>query len=225
MEHRQTQKLMVKARKLLYSSPSDLKSSLQHGRSPPGGGGGAWKVKNNDLAVDEILKERRAAIESGKLKGRRLFEAMGSSVSEMDFGGIEEMICHNLDGLVQESEVRSVFSYASDDETEDVEASKGGLSPYSHHCSYSSSSSSSSSFSFYICDNCTEREKEEEKVVVEASEQEEKRVLNADQERYGASWMVAMGWLTIAFIVCAFGIISKSFGNHGVGNEVIEFPT
>jgi hypothetical protein len=118
-----------------------------------------------------------------------------------------------------------VFSYASDDETEDVEASKGGLSPYSHHCSYSSSSSSSSSFSFYICDNCTEREKEEEKVVVEASEQEEKRVLNADQERYGASWMVAMGWLTIAFIVCAFGIISKSFGNHGVGNEVIEFPT
>ncbi|KAJ6869262.1 hypothetical protein NC651_034117 [Populus alba x Populus x berolinensis] len=187
---------MVKARKLLYNSPSDLKSSLQHGRSPPGGGGGgAWKFKNNDLAVDEILKERREAIESGKLKGRRLFEAMGSSVSEMDFGGIEEMICHNLDGLVQESEVRSVFSYASDDETEDVEASKGGLSPFSHHRSYSSSSSSSSSFSFYIC----------------------------DQERYGPSWMVAMGWLTIAFIVCAFGIISKrSFGNHGVGNEIAE---
>ncbi|KAJ6760963.1 hypothetical protein OIU79_025746 [Salix purpurea] len=218
---------MVKTRKLLYSSPSDLESSLQNGRSPPGeGGGGARKVKSNDMVVDEILKERREAIESGKLKGKKLFEAMGSSVSEMDRGGIEEIICHNLDGLVQESEVRSVFSYGSDDETEDVEANKGGLTPFSHHCSYSSSSSSS--FSFYICDNGAEREEEEEeeKMMVEASEQEEKRVLNGDQERYGASWMVAIGWLTIAFIVCVFGIISKgSFGNHGVGNEVIDFPT
>ncbi|KAJ6688392.1 hypothetical protein OIU74_017002 [Salix koriyanagi] len=75
---------MVKTRKLLYSSPSDLKSSLQNGRSPQGGGGGgARKVKSNDMVVDEILKERREAIESGKLKGKKLFEAMGSSVSEM----------------------------------------------------------------------------------------------------------------------------------------------
>ncbi|KAF9668050.1 hypothetical protein SADUNF_Sadunf15G0087000 [Salix dunnii] len=216
---------MVKTRKLLYSSPSDLKSSLQNGRSPPGGGGGgARKVKSNDMVVDEILKERRAAIESGNLKGKRLFEAMGIGVSEMDFGGTEEIICHNLDGLAQESEVRSDFSYCSDDETEDFKADKGGLSPFSHHCSYSSSSSSS--FSFCICDNGTEREEEEEKMMVEASEQEEKRVLNGDQERYGAGWMVAIGWLTIAFIVCVFGIISKrSFGNHGVGNEVIDFPT
>ncbi|CAK7336749.1 unnamed protein product [Dovyalis caffra] len=215
-------KLMVKARKLLYNSPRDLMSALQHGRSPPVEGGGEWKVRNNDLAVDEILKERREAIESGKLKGRRLFEAMGSSVSETDFGGIEGMVYDNLDGLVQETEVRSVSFYDSDDENEDVDARKEGLSPFSHHCSYSSSSSSSS---FYICDDCMEREKEEEKVVV-ASVQEENRVLNGEQERYGASWMVAMGWLTIAFIACAIGIISKrSFGGHGVGNEVILFPT
>lgn len=223
-------KLVVKAHKLLYNSPRDLMSSIQHGRSPPEGGGGAWKVRNNDLAVDEILKERRAGIESAGFKGRRLLGAMGSSVSEMGFGGIEEMVCNNVDRFTQESEIRSVFSYDSDDENENVEASKEGLSPFAHHCSYSSSSSSSSSFSSssYICDGCVEREsaeKEGEKVAV-SSVQEENTVLISDQERYGTNRMVALGWLIIAFIVCAIGIVSKrSFGGHGVGNEVILFPT
>ncbi|KAJ6882522.1 hypothetical protein NC651_028957 [Populus alba x Populus x berolinensis] len=190
-------KLVVKAHKLLHNSPRDLMSSLQHGRSPPEGGGGAWKVRNNDLAVDEILKERRAGIESAGLKGRRLLGAMGSSVSEMGFEGIEEMICNNRDGLAQESEIRSVFSYDSDDENENVEASKEGES----------------------------EEKEGEKVAV-ASVQEENRVSISDQDRYGTNRMVALGWLIIAFIVCAIGIVSKRcFGGHGVGNEVILFPT
>ncbi|KAF9671732.1 hypothetical protein SADUNF_Sadunf12G0078900 [Salix dunnii] len=217
-------KLMVKAHKLLHNSPRDLVCSLQHGRSPPEGEGGAWKVRNNDLAVEEVLKERRAGIESsrGKLKGRRLFGSMGSSVSEMGFGGIEEMICNNMDSLAHESENRSsVFSYDSDDENENVEASKEGLSPFVHSCSSSSSSS-------YICDGCVEREsteKEGEKVAV-ASVQDENRVLISDQERYGTNRMVTLGCLTIAFIVCAIGIVSKrSFGGHGVGSEVILFPT
>ncbi|KAJ6748383.1 hypothetical protein OIU79_029487 [Salix purpurea] len=213
-------KLMVKAHKLLYNSPRDLMRSLQHGRSPPEGEGGAWKVRNNELAVEEVLKERRAGIESsrGKLKGRRLFGSMGSSVSEMGFGGIEEMICKNMDGLAHESEIRSsVYSYDSDDENENVEA----RNPFVHR--YSSSSSS------YICDGCVEREsagKDGEKVAV-ATVQEENRVLISDQERYGTNWMVALGCLTIAFIVFAIWIVSKiSFGGHGVGSdEVILFPT
>ncbi|KAG5234278.1 hypothetical protein IMY05_012G0067600 [Salix suchowensis] len=192
-------KLMVKAHKLLYNSPRDLMRSLQHGRSPPEGEGGAWKVRNNELAVEEVLKERRAGIESssGKLKGRRLFGSMGSSVSEM----------------AHESEIRSsVYSYDSDDENENVEA----RNPFVHR--YSSSSSS------YICDGCVEREsagKDGEKVAV-ATVQEENRVLISDQERYGTNWMVALGCLTIAFIVCAIWIVSKiSFGGHGVGSDEV----
>ncbi|GMJ00111.1 hypothetical protein HRI_003680300 [Hibiscus trionum] len=97
----------------------------------------AWKVRTNDLAVEEILRERRSAIESGKLKGRRLFE----DETEAGFGG-NMVSCSGLDLGVGLVEVRSDFSYESDDnEDENWVPRKEHLPPPYPHCSYSSSSS------------------------------------------------------------------------------------
>lgn len=52
---------MFKELHLLDNSPRNLMSSLQHRRSPLDGGG-AWKVRYNDLAVEEILRDRKAAL-------------------------------------------------------------------------------------------------------------------------------------------------------------------
>ncbi|KAE8703510.1 hypothetical protein F3Y22_tig00110469pilonHSYRG00259 [Hibiscus syriacus] len=100
----------------------------------------AWKVRTNDLEVEEILRERRLAIESGRLKGRRLFEDVDNETKVgFPFSGLEI-------SLVEESEVRSVFSYESDDnEDENWLLRKEHLSPWYPHCSSSPSSSSSSS--------------------------------------------------------------------------------
>ncbi|KAK8266035.1 hypothetical protein V6Z12_D12G218300 [Gossypium hirsutum] len=99
----------------------------------------AWKVRTNDLAVEEILRERRAAIESGKLKGRRLFED-DEDVNEVGFGR-NEGSCSGFEiGLVQESEVRSVFSYESDNYEDENWPGKEHMSPSYPHCSSSSSS-------------------------------------------------------------------------------------
>lgn len=68
---------------LLKNSPSELMSPLQRRTAPLSSG--VWKVRTNDLAVEEILRERRAAIESGKVKGRRLFWGM-EGATEMDLG-------------------------------------------------------------------------------------------------------------------------------------------
>lgn len=88
--------MKVKTLPLLVNSPRTIMSSL-----PASDGVKTWKVRTNDLAVMEVLQERRAAIESGELKGRRLFE-------EFDEG---------LNGLNDDHdcEVRSVTSYDSDD--------------------------------------------------------------------------------------------------------------
>nr|POE58362.1 hypothetical protein CFP56_08898 [Quercus suber] len=108
---------MAKSLQRLDSSPRSLMSSLQQRPSPPEG---AWKVRTNDLVMEEIRRERKAVIESGRLKGRRLFEA-DESETEMSFGW-KEKICN---GLAQESEVRSVSFCDSDDD--DHENETGGM--------------------------------------------------------------------------------------------------
>ncbi|CAL1352505.1 unnamed protein product [Linum trigynum] len=60
------------ASSMVENSPPSLTASLQLGvGSAPATG--RWKVRTNDLAVEEVLLERRAAIVDGRLKGRRLF--------------------------------------------------------------------------------------------------------------------------------------------------------
>ncbi|KAF3645935.1 hypothetical protein FXO38_19411 [Capsicum annuum] len=59
--------------KLLEKSPRSLMSSLQNNKSPIEEGV-SWKLKKkNDLVVEEIIRDRKTALASGKLKGRRLF--------------------------------------------------------------------------------------------------------------------------------------------------------
>ncbi|KAM3381343.1 hypothetical protein P3S68_006916 [Capsicum galapagoense] len=60
--------------KLLEKSPRSLMSSLQNNKSPIEEEGVSWKLKKkNDLVVEEIIRDRKTALASGKLKGRRLF--------------------------------------------------------------------------------------------------------------------------------------------------------
>ncbi|KAK7350712.1 hypothetical protein VNO77_09609 [Canavalia gladiata] len=94
-----------------------------------------WKMRRHDVAAREILQERREAIESGKLKGRRLFQ---STMMEGESGII-------INSNTPQREVRSMSFYTSD---EDESSENNGVNDYSTHgCFYYSSSSSSSSSS------------------------------------------------------------------------------
>ncbi|KAF3970664.1 hypothetical protein CMV_005667 [Castanea mollissima] len=211
---------MAKSLQRLDSSPRSLMSSLQQRLSPPEG---AWKVRTNDLAMEEIRRERKAVIESGRLKGRRLFEA-DESETETGFGWKEKM----CNGLAQESEVRSV-SFCDSDDDDDHENETGGMIgnvlPICFQCCCSSSSSLSSLSSFSVRDEYVKGE-----VVVE----EEKKVVASVEIRrdsYGGSgngrrWMVVMGWLAIASIVYAICIVRmRSFGGYRDEHEMILVPT
>lgn len=197
-------RVMFKELHLLDNSPRNLMSSLQHRRSPLDGGG-AWKVRYNDLAVEEILRDRKAAIESGKLKGRRLFEEE-EGASEVGSGGKQDIISDNWNGF----EEMSMFSYNSDDEKENVESKEEELYPVLCHygsCSYSSSTS-------YICDDC-----------IDEAVATEKKGVNI-VAGYSNRLTKAKGWLAIILILCAICIISmKRLSGNGKVKEVILVPT
>lgn len=207
---------IVTALRLLENSPRSLMSSLHHCRSPSSEEETAWKVSHRDFAIEEIIRERKAAIQTGKLKGRRLFEAE-KDVTEVGFGGRDEICSVLNNGLFEESEVRSVFSYDSDDENENY-GSYVALSPF--HCQLSSCNSSipissSSSSSSSLCGD-----RVDQKQLAMAAQEERGFGRDVDGDR--ARWVVVMGLFLIALI----GIISiRSFsGGHGVA-EVILVPT
>lgn len=198
-------RVMIKSLYLNDHSPRTLMSSLQNRKSPLDGGG-VWKVRYNDLALEEILRERRAAIESGKLKGRRLFEA-AEGASEVGSGENQEIIFGGREVFVHDhcNEVRSVFSYDSDDGKEYIESKEEELYPVDCHSSSCASSS-------YICDDCIE--------VAVANERYQDMSLDR--------WKFIKGWLPIALILltCAIGITSvKMLCGNGKAKEVILVPT
>ncbi|XWS37099.1 hypothetical protein CRYUN_Cryun19dG0013900 [Craigia yunnanensis] len=184
-------------------------SSLQHRFSPPSEEV-AWKVRTNDLAIEEILNERRAAIERGKLKGRRLFEDL-EGVTDVGFGR-DEVTYSGLEiGLVQESEVRSVFSYESDNYEDENWGRKEVLSPSCPHCSYWSSSSS------------LHAENVERGGIKVATLTEKRIACDAGSER--GRRMVIKVWLAISILVCVVGIISRRRFGIYEDEEVILTPT
>lgn len=165
-------------------------SSLQQKRSPPSSDR-AWKVRNNNLAIEEIMRDRKAAIESGKLKGRRLFESLESAT---EIG---------LDGLGQESEVRSVISYVSDDdEYEDKGGEERLLTLVFSHSSPCSSLSSSS--------KCGGELNKGEELMTKGG-----NVMTGTEDRNGKQrrWIVVIDWLLIGLIVYAVGMISMKIVN------------
>ncbi|KAK4264533.1 hypothetical protein QN277_025695 [Acacia crassicarpa] len=70
-----------------------------------------WKLRTRDVAVQEILRERREAIATGRLKGRRLFEPLQRR------GTILNEVLSGDDEIGPESEVRSLSFDYSEDET------------------------------------------------------------------------------------------------------------
>ncbi|XP_019267502.1 PREDICTED: uncharacterized protein LOC109244810 isoform X1 [Nicotiana attenuata] len=108
--------------KLLENSPRSLMSSLQDSESPLEERLN-WKAKKNDLAVEEILRDRKTALASGKLKGRRLFEENDekSCISE-------EEICSDCLGLLKQMDgndslisCSSTSTFATEKESKDRE--------------------------------------------------------------------------------------------------------
>jgi hypothetical protein len=208
-------KAMAKARQLLDCSPRNLMSSLQQKLSPSEGG---WKIRNNDLAKEEIFRERKVAIENGLKGRRRLFEDLEDE-TEMAFGG-REKICNGWNGFVQdlESEVRPMSFYNSEDDHE-----FGGSKDLPVCLQFSSSSSSSSLSSL-----------SGEKVEGEVLEEEKKVVASVETRRVayggsgnGRSWMVrVMCWLAIASILYAICIVPmRGLCGYGDENEMLLVPT
>ncbi|KDP22597.1 hypothetical protein JCGZ_26428 [Jatropha curcas] len=188
---------ILKGLKLFDNSPRKLMSSLQHTRSSLDNG--EWKVRDNDLAVVEILRERRAAIQSGKLKGRR---RLFNDAEEGDF--------------VEETEMRSIFSYDSDNENQSVQNNQ--LCPL--YASYSPLSSTSSSS--YVCDDCMEKEM----VAHEGENKMEKEpaITKQEEKRSDVKGITRI----IILLVFLIGIISfamRSFSGYGYRNEMVLVPT
>ncbi|PSS07656.1 hypothetical protein CEY00_Acc18008 [Actinidia chinensis var. chinensis] len=180
-------KPMAKKFSLLENSPRSLMSSLQH------------RVRSNDAAREEILRDRKAAIESGKLKGRRLFRPVEGR-SEAGFGEREE-VC---------GEVRSVCSYECGDDNEDC----GGVGEVvsSGGCGCGSGL-------------CEDREEGGEVVGVNYGEVDREEECGGGNG--GGKGMFFMGWIAFALLVLTMGIIYKrcNHGGYGDEDEVMQVPT
>lgn len=209
-------KAMAKALQLLDCSPRNLMSSLQQRLSPSEGG---WKIRTNDLAKEEIRRERTEVIGSGRLKGRRrLFEAPEGE-TEMGFGG-REKICNGWKGLVQKSEVRSSVSFYNS--VEDHESESRGSKDLPLCFQFSSSSSSLSSLTGEKVGEVLEVEK---KVV--ASVEARRVAYNYGGSSNRRSWMVLMAWLAIAsiFVYAILIVLMRIFGVYGDEREMLLVPT
>ncbi|WCJ36287.1 hypothetical protein M5689_017495 [Euphorbia peplus] len=207
---------MVKSLNLLDNSPRNLMFSLQHKRSPSDGFG-EWKVRNNDYAVEEILRERREARESGKFKGRKLFDddtdQEEEDTAEIGFTGWDVDMDTDMDG-----DVRPIFYYDSDDEKDNI----------SENNSFSSSSS-------YVCDDCMEKEivavegdnKEvSDDVQGKTKEEEKESVITAGHvtsHSLGAG-RSGKGCVVIGLTVCVIGVISMwRFSGYGDRHNEVRF--
>ncbi|KAL0355089.1 UNVERIFIED_CONTAM: hypothetical protein Sradi_3955800 [Sesamum radiatum] len=202
---------------LLDNSPRELMSSLQHRESPSVR---VLRLKNScDMSVKEILIDRRAAIMSGKLKGRRLFgqAETPSSEEELDLdyggGGGGEICCDWLNMSDEERELVinencsiGKISFVGE-EQELIDVSK-------QSCSFSDSSLS------------------EEKVVVEEEETVVQEAIATEKGGGGAKstggrrYMAAMTWFGFVVILLTLAFISMSCnGKYIHGNESILVPT
>ncbi|KAH7866800.1 hypothetical protein Vadar_025200 [Vaccinium darrowii] len=191
---------ILKTLQLLSNSPRSLMSSLQiRGRS--------------DAAREEIIRDRKAAIESGKLKGRRLFEAEESE-TEVGFGEREEICSVSSYG----NEVKGSCGRSKQDQV---------VSGSGYHVRCCSGSS--------LSDEKVERgevvvvgggggggEK-----VVGLNVEEVKRCEVGVKGKGGEMWMILGGWFSIVLMIFALGIIYMSciIGGYGDEDEVMLVPT
>ncbi|KAL6177654.1 hypothetical protein ACLB2K_049179 [Fragaria x ananassa] len=180
---------------LLDNSPRHLMSSLQHIMPPSKGD--SWNVRTNDLAVEEIKRDRRAVIESGKLRGRRLFE---DQHEETEIGYGEESEWGSWDDWDQESEMRSLpFCGSGGEEVESGESKEIKV------CFQDSISSLTSSI-------CGEKMKEEEKLVTA----EKKEVVSNGVSRI----VMIMPVLAIAALIFAVCSIREPSTDYEIESQI-----
>ncbi|KAJ4960532.1 hypothetical protein NE237_020442 [Protea cynaroides] len=110
---------------------SSFQQRRRNSHPPSSESGSGWKVRNNDLVMEEILRERRTAFETGKLKGRRLFDfdfdfeldalegSRRTRDSDINYIKSGEDLCSGCSSvLIQGSEIRSMCSSSSYTSTE-----------------------------------------------------------------------------------------------------------
>lgn len=175
-------------------------------------------MSTNPLAVEEVIRERRAAIDSARLKGRRLFDAFDGG-SEL---GFQEKCSASSPIMIHGSEVRSSLCCNLAGEDDGVEAE--------------------------VCDEvgsvCEEDVEKEMVVVVGVEEKGEvagdggcvcednvgKENMPSVEEKGGFAvgivrrlwWMVRAAWLAFAVVVFALVVMSgKSFDGRLDGERLI----
>ncbi|KAL2482618.1 uncharacterized protein Fot_44062 [Forsythia ovata] len=157
------------------------------------------------MAVDEIIRERRVAIMSGKLKGRQLFEAV-ERASEVELNWNDDEICSDCLNMLQEREVNN----------ENLEKNQEDFGTHFRRtCSFSDEKAAIS-----------------EMLVVEAETKvergvEEKGGVSRNLRGGGQRCVRALAWFAIVSMLFTLGlIISMSCsGNYVLEKEVILIPT
>lgn len=176
---------------LMDTSPRELISSLQKFHKTFSSSG--WKVRTNHLAVEDVIRERRAVIKSGRLKGRRLFDAFEGR-GEMDFQD-EEKCSISSSIMIHGSEVRSLCSSLSREDDGD-EAEVGDGDDGGGDCELSM---------------------EKERVI---SVEEKGGIVFGIVHRLW--WIVRVAWIALAVVVFALLIFSgKSFDRRLDGRRLI----
>lgn len=178
---------------VMENSPRCLMSALQYRRSPSDGL--IYKVKKSDYAVEEIIRDRRAAIKSGKLKGRQLLGAFeGAAEMELEWKKDEEII-GSTDCLV---------SFCREDENSVQKKAENHLRKLSiGSCSGYDSLSE-------VNQTLDEAEKEEELKVKSVS-----RNLRGN----GGRFMHAMAWFALVSMLFTLVLISMTCDGKNVHEE------
>lgn len=135
-------------------------------------------MRTNNLAIQEIISERRAAIESGRLKGRRLFHALEGG-GELGSPQENERCSACSSVLIHESEVSSLCYYSSSPDFDEEDEVDNGDNLHGS-CA------------------CVENVKRE-KVVG--------RKGGIGGVVHGSWWMVSIAWIAFSLVVFAFVII------------------
>ncbi|KAL3512565.1 hypothetical protein ACH5RR_025282 [Cinchona calisaya] len=212
-------------KKLPEISPRSLMSSLQENRKKsPILEDGYWKVRTNDLAAQEILRERRAALVSGKLKGRRLFEGLENIRDH-------EEICNDCFDFLQENsrrrhhhhEVRSLgSSYGSSSDDGKKFEDCGGCGGKNNQGIFElDNNNNNNNNNSCFCDDDEIVRGDNGKIDVK-----ERRRVVVGSNFGGGRWMLAMAWFAIVIMVLTLGLISMSCNGGNLHEEkVILIPT
>ncbi|TYJ98442.1 hypothetical protein E5676_scaffold350G00430 [Cucumis melo var. makuwa] len=170
----------------------ELISSLNRHGTPPSN----WKIRTNQLAYDDIRRERRAAIASGNLKGRRLSYDDAVDMS-LHLKNTDFLHGDYLDEFPDQDD-QIIIQSSSDSGEEKAEQVPVCLNALSYSCASSSSSSSSSGQLVppQTKEEMAAKAKVEENVTAIVGE---KKMETWNGCKIG-KWKVGLAWLAVASV-------------------------